>query len=100
MSQEFMNELTQAMDEVKENPEVMKDSEAEALELEAVIQETESSEDTADIPKSIEDVLQLNEAEKQAYQNIGNAVENMPVEGRIVGYKRGSCYDRLIPIND
>jgi len=45
-------------------------------------------------------VLQLSEAEKQVYQNIGRDVENMPVEGRIVGYKRGACYERLIPIND
>ncbi len=109
---EEMKEAALSMEEVKETREIGEGSEAEALEAEAAVQGTEAgngmevqeaevgNEAADEIPESITEVLQLTEAEKEAYQNIGKDVENMPVEGYIVGYKRGSCADRLIPIHD
>lgn len=99
MSQDWMKEVP--MNEVQEGNEALEGAEAEALEQEPIGAEAEAVQETAEeVPESIAEILQLDEGEKQAYQNIGTAVENMPVEGRIVGYKRGSCSERLIPIND
>lgn len=89
------------IEEMKETQEIREGSDAEALETEAAVQGTGFREETTnDIPKSIADILQLSESEKQVYMNIGNTVEHMPVEGRIIGYKKGSCNERLIPIHN
>ena len=99
MSQDWIKEVP--MNEVQKGNEVLEGAEAEVLEQEPIGAEVGAVQDASEeVPESISEVLQLDESEKQAYQNIGTAVENMPVEGRIVGYKRGSCNERLIPIND
>ena len=42
--------------------------------------------------------LQLTDTEKQQFRVIGENVTGVPVETCIKGYKKGACYDRLIPI--
>ena len=101
MPQDWMNEIAPAVNEVKEGEALQESAEAEALEPEVTAREAEAvRETTNEVPDSIMDVLQLSESEKQAYQNIGIDVENMQVEGTIIGYKQGACTTRLIPIKD
>ena len=99
MSNEFMGKALSETSEAVEAKEVAVDLEAEALEQ--IPEEGETVEDTnAEIPESIADVLQLTDAEKAAYNNIGQSIDDMPVEGRVIGYKKGGCTDRQIPIYD
>ena len=45
------------------------------------------------------DSLQLTDAEKAAFREIGKDLTDLPMEnGYVSSYKKGSCYDRLIPV--
>lgn len=99
MTNEFMENTIAETAETAETKEAAADFEAEALEQ--MSERADSAEDpNAEIPENIADVLQLTDAEKAVYNGIGQSIDDMPVEGRIVGYKKGSCYDRQIPIYD
>ncbi len=87
--------------------------ESEVLEMEAMesLESTDEGEDAEapalqdapEAPENLEpvmDALQLTDSEKDAFRKIGTDVQGIPTENWITGYKRGSCYERLIPISD
>ncbi|MBR5110046.1 MAG: hypothetical protein IK099_07610 [Clostridia bacterium] len=81
----------------------------ESKALETMEQETNEAQD-AEAPAGLEEVdavssmegmmdaLQLTDTEKESFRSIGKDVSGLPMENGVRGYKRGSCYDRLIPI--
>ena len=44
------------------------------------------------------DALQLTDAEKASFREVGKTLQDLPVANGIKGYKKGNCNDRLIPI--
>lgn len=49
------------------------------------------------VDEKIKEGLGLSDTEKSAYEDMSSRSVNVPTM-RITGYKRGSCTDRLIPI--
>lgn len=60
-----------------------------------------------DIPDNIDDIdsidkmmdaLGLTDEERETFKKIDTNIENCNIEGGIIGYKKGSCHDKQIPI--
>ena len=97
----MLKEIPDGIDETQETDNGLENSEAEALETatEAAVMVSAETE-TQEIPVALSEILNLTDSERQAYEQIGKMVDQQPLEGRIVGYKKGACNERLIPIND